>query len=304
MASPRIVGILLARMGSSRLPGKSLTPIYGKSVVAHIIERMQHFEALDAVVLATPDTPEDVPLQEDGARQGALVYKGSEEDVLDRLYQAAKAHRADIIVHVGGDQPFADPALMRQALDLLQAEGADYVYNFASQTYPSGQEQDVFTFEALERSWQNATLKTHRVNALSYFHHHADEFKIAHFAYPKVMAHHRWTLDYPEDLTYFQAVYERLYPQNPAFSSEDVFRLLEAEPELAAINAHLSQYVPDQPAYWDSEGYMGDMRSDLQSLVAQAIAADDAHQLAEAARAYRQALTILDELTRRAEKLA
>jgi len=300
----RVVGILLARMGSSRLPGKSITEIYGKSAIGHIIERMQAFEPLDEVVLATPYTPQDIPLQEDGAKYGAKIYKGSEEDVLDRLYQAAKAHRAEIIVHIGGDQPFADPALMQQALDILLEKDADYVHNFATQTYPSGQEQDVFRFSALELAWKNATLKTHRVNALSYFYHHEDDFNIESFSYPKIMAHHRWTLDYPEDLDFFKAVYSRLYPQKPIFTSEDIFALLEQEPELSSINAHLSSYTPDQPAYWDSEGYMGDMRSDLKQLIDRGIAADDAKDFRAAEREYKQARQILDELYRRAEKLA
>ncbi len=300
----RIVGILLARMGSSRLPGKALTELYDKSVTGHIIERMAAFAPLDEIVLATPDSPENKPLQAEGAQHGASIFAGSEDDVLDRLYQAAKAHRADIIVHVGGDQPFADPALMGQALDLLRAENADYVCNFLTQSYPSGQEQDVFTFTALERAWQNATLKTHRVNALAYFYHHADDFTLHGFSYPRNMSRHRWTLDYPEDLTFFQEVYRRLYPQKKIFSSEDIFTLLEQEPNLAEINAHLSSYVPDQPAYWDSEGYMGDLREDLQTLIARAAHADGAGDLAAAARDYAAALPLLDELRRRADKLS
>jgi len=300
----RIIGVLLARMGSSRLAGKSLAPLYDRSTVGHIIERMQAFERLDAVVLATPDTPEDVPLQAEGRRYGAEVFKGSTDDVLDRLYQAAKAHQADVVVHVGGDQPFADPFLMAQALALLEQHQADYVFNFKKQTYPSGQEQDAMTFAALEQAWQRATLKTHRVNALSYFHHFAHDFKIIDFEYPRNMARHRWTLDYPEDLTFFQEVYKRLYPSKPIFTTEDIFDLLAAEPNLAAINMHLSQYTPDQPAYWDSEGYMNDMRSDIKQLVALGCQADEAGKLREAAQHYQQAALILAELAQRAEKLA
>lgn len=300
-AKPRIVGILLARMGSSRLPGKALAEIYGKSAIGHILERMLAFDKLDEIVLATPDSPENLPLQEEGRRYGVSVFAGNEDDVLDRLYQAAKAHQADIIVHVGGDQPFADPELMDKALSILQEKGADYVCNFIVQSYPSGQEQDVFTFEALEMAWRNATLKTHRKNALAYFFHAADQFNIEHFAYPRNMARHRWTLDYPEDLTFFQEVFSRLYPKKAIFTSEDILALLEREPELSAINAHLSHYSPDQPAYWDSEGYMSDLRDDLKALINKASQSDESGDLASAARDYKLALDLLSELHKRAD---
>jgi len=300
----RIVGILLARMGSSRLAGKSLALLYGRSVVGHILERMQAFTPLQEIILATPATPEDEALQAEGRRYGASIFGGSTDDVLDRLYQAAKSARAEVIVHVGGDQPFADPALMQKALDLVLNEGVDYACNFMPQTYPSGQEQDAFTFEALERAWSHATLKTHRVNAMSYVYHHQEAFRIGTFSYPRNMAHHRWTLDYAEDLTFFQTVYAHFYPHKPLFDTEDILAYLETHPEVAAINAHLSQYVPDQPAYWDSEGYMSDMRSDLRHLLEAGLSADEAGDMVGASRDYGLALSILEELHRRASKRA
>lgn len=298
------VGVLLARTGSSRLPGKSLADVCGRPMVAHIIDRMRGVAGIDTVVLATPDLVEDAALREAGERAGADVYAGAADDVLGRLYQAARAHAADVVVHIGGDCPFADRGLMQRAIELLAHERADYVSNLSPMTYPSGLDVDAFSFEALERMWSRATLRTNRVHCVSYIYQNPDEFRVVNFEHDVNLGQLRWTLDYPEDLEFVRTVYDRLGADGAYFAMDEILRLLEREPALGRINAHLSAFVLDQPAYWDSEGYMADIRSDLQTLVAEAARADAVGDLHTAARRYAQAGTLLADLLGRARALA
>ena len=263
----KTVGILLARMGSSRLPGKTLSEVSGAPLITRIIQRMQSFGRLEEIVLASPDTVEDQPLLQAGADAGAIPFAGSEEDVLDRLYQAAKSRSADAIVHIGGDCPFCDHDLMTRALDLLEAGEAEFVSNLDPMTYPAGLDIDAMTFEALERCWQRATLRTTRIHCLSYIHQNPDEFAIENFEHDINLGHLRWTLDYPEDLEMVRRVFEALGPDGQYFGMPDILSFLESNPDVAKLNAHLSDFVPDQPAYWDSEGYLSDLRADIASLL-------------------------------------
>ena len=181
----KTVGILLARMGSSRLPGKSLSDVSGAPMIVRIIQRMQAFDRLDEIVLASPDTLEDRALLQAGTDAGAIAFAGSEEDVLDRLYQAAKSRAPDAIVHIGGDCPFCDHELMGMALDRLETGGVEFVSNLDPMTYPAGLDVDAMTFDALEKCWQRATLKTTRIHCLSYIHQNPDEFVTANFEHDK-----------------------------------------------------------------------------------------------------------------------
>jgi spore coat polysaccharide biosynthesis protein SpsF (cytidylyltransferase family) len=298
-----VVGIVLARMGSSRYPGKSTALVGGKPMVAHIVERMGRMAGIDRVVLATPDTPEDEALQQVGREAGADVFAGAEEDVLDRLYQAAKANEADLIVHVGGDCPFVDPDLVARALAIQRETGVDYVSNLTPMTYPGGLDIDAITFEALERAWKRAKIRTVRKHPLAYFHQNREEFTIENFENDENLSRLRWTLDYDEDLAFVREVYDHLYQEDRDFVMADILALLEEKPEIGAINAHLSDIVEGQPAYWDSEGYMDDLRDDLRDVVRLGIEADRTGELAEAANYYKIALRLLEDLHGRADAL-
>jgi spore coat polysaccharide biosynthesis protein SpsF len=291
-------------MGSSRRPGKSLADVSGAPLITRIIQRMLASDRLDEVILASPDTPDDRPLLDAGRDAGAIPFAGSEEDVLDRLYQAAKSRNADVIVHIGGDCPFCDTDLMARALDLLATSDAEFVSNLHPMTYPAGLDVDAMTFGALERCWQRATLKTTRIHCLSYIHQNPDEFRTTNFEHDVNLGHLRWTLDYPEDLEMVRRVFEALGPDGSYFGMQEILAFLDANPDIAALNSHLSDFVPDQPAHWDSEGYLSDLRDDIASLIGEAGRQDAARDYGTAAATYSRAREMLDELVRRAETFA
>lgn len=298
------VGILLARMGSSRLPGKSLADVSGQPLIARIISRMRGFDQFDQVVLASPDTPENRPLLDVGLAAGATAFAGSEEDVLDRLYQAARLNGADVIVHIGGDCPFCDRELMNTAISLLMERNVDFASNLNPMTYPSGLDVDAITVEALERCWRRATTKAMRTHCLSYIHQNPREFKIVNFENDTNLGHLRWTLDYPEDLELVRQVFEALGKDGRYFGMKEILAFLDSHPEVSRINTHLSDFVPNQPCYWDSEGYLSDLRADIAELLQQAGRQDVSRDYSGAAATYRRAAKMLSELVERASAFA
>tara|TARA_R110002110_G_scaffold313491_11_gene526807 strand:+ start:89 stop:1027 length:939 start_codon:yes stop_codon:yes gene_type:complete len=300
----KIVGILLARMGSSRRPGKSLANVSGAPLITRILQRMLAFDRFDEVVLASPDTEEDKPLLAAGKAAGAIPFAGSEEDVLDRLYQAAKSRGADVIVHIGGDCPFCDHDLMARALDMLLEGDAEFVSNLHPMTYPAGLDVDAMTIGALKRCWERATLKTTRIHCLSYIHQNPEQFRTLNFEHTENIGNLRWTLDYPEDLELVRRVFESLGPDGQYFGMQQILDFLAANPDVAGLNTHLSDFVPDQPAHWDSEGYLSDLRDDIANLISEAGLLDSDRNYGAAAATYAQARDMIGELVDRAETFA
>ena len=170
MRSPRIALVILARQGSSRLPGKALAEVAGKPMIGHIVERVKRARGVETIVLATTRRPEDAPLLALARDYGIAGFAGSDEDVLDRVHRAAEAHGADAVVHIGGDCPFVDPLIVERALAIFLGERADYATNILLQTYPSGMDVNVFSREALARARQEAFLPTDRHHLCAYFH--------------------------------------------------------------------------------------------------------------------------------------
>ncbi len=249
-----IVGIIQARTGSSRLPKKTLADLAGAPFLARVVERMRHCETLDALVLATTTEPSDDPLAELAASLGVAVYRGAVDDVLDRFYHAARMVEAALIVRITADDPFKDPAVTDHAVRLWLERPAelDYVSNTLKPTYPEGLDIEVFTRQALARAWREATLPSEREHVTPYIWKHPDRFCVLNFEHERDLSHLRWTVDYPADLTFARAVYARLYRPGEVFLMEDILRLLEAEPELARLNAGIRR----------NEGYLKSLAED------------------------------------------
>ena len=170
-----IAAIFQARLGSSRLPGKVLMDICGKPLLWHVIERVKAARTLDDIIVATTDMPEDAPLREFLEQQDVKVFVGSEADVLDRFYQAAKHYGAEVIVRITPDDPFKDPEVIDRAVRLLvEADPpVDYVSNCSYDgsirvTYPEGIDVEVMTFDCLNKMWQRADRPSEREHLTPY----------------------------------------------------------------------------------------------------------------------------------------
>jgi spore coat polysaccharide biosynthesis protein SpsF len=232
----RVVAIVQARMGSTRLEGKTLADICGQPLLVRVIERVRASSLVDEVVVATTTAPEDRTLIDVAGQFGVRGYAGSVDDVLDRFYQVAKATRAEVIVRVTADDPFKDPSVLDEITrHLLEHSDLDYVSNTIEPTYPEGLDIEAFTFAALERAWLEARLPSEREHVTPYLWKNPEKFRTANVRHTSDLSSLRWTLDYEEDLRFAREVYERLH-QRGIFRMDDILALLRAEPHLAAIN--------------------------------------------------------------------
>jgi len=252
-SKPRVVAIIQARMGSTRLPGKTLADIGGKPLLARVIERVKASQAVAEIVVATTTDPQDRTIIRLAAQYGVRSYAGSSDDVLDRFYQAARQVGADVIVRVTADDPFKDPQVLDKIVEyfLIHPE-LDYASNTIEPTYPEGLDIEVFSFAALERAWREARLPSERKHVTVYLWKHPDRFKIVNIANDTDLSHLRWTLDYEQDLRFAREVYARL-GHKEIFLMNDILALLKAEPDLIKINQGIER----------NEGYKATLQKDV-----------------------------------------
>jgi spore coat polysaccharide biosynthesis protein SpsF len=235
-----VVAIIQARMGSTRLPGKALIDIGGMSMLARVVRRVQRATTLDQVVVATTTNAADAVIVEECARLGVSVVRGSEDDVLDRYYQAAVTHQAQTIARITSDCPLIDPDVIDTIVNTFHESRADYASNVIERYYPRGLDIEVFRFAALERTWREAVAPYQRAHVTPFFYQHPDFFTLRSVTGAVNHSAHRWTVDTPEDLAFVREVYARM-GNTDTFGWHDVLDLLEREPALVAINAHVEQ---------------------------------------------------------------
>jgi spore coat polysaccharide biosynthesis protein SpsF len=230
----RTVAIIQARMGSSRLPGKVLMPLAGKPVLWHIINRLSYCELVDQVVIASTTEKSDDPLEYFCQQHEFLYFRGSEKDVLDRYYQAAKTFKADPVIRITGDCPVIDPTIVDEVVADYFSGGYD-VFGMGGE-FPDGLDCGLFSFWVLEDTWKNASLPSEREHVGPYMRKHPDKYYLGYYEKLKGLGHHRWTLDEEADYRLLTAIFDRLYRPETFFSTQNILDLLAKEPQLMEIN--------------------------------------------------------------------
>lgn len=245
----RVVLIMQARMGAARLPGKPLKTVMGKPLLAYQLERLQRATTIDQIVVATTTNPQDHQIVDFCRVFPVACFRGSEHDVLDRYYQAAKHFDADVVVRVTADCPLIDPVVLDQVIGLYfnHIPPYDYVSNSLERTYPRGLDAEVFSFKALEKAAKEAIDPEEREHVTPYFYRHPEKFSLGCLKNDIDESHHRWTVDTAEDLELVTRIFEALYSENTQFQMKDVLQLLKQHPEWVAINAHILQKQLRQP---------------------------------------------------------
>ena len=249
-----ILGLLQARMASSRLPGKILMPILGKPMLLHQIERLSKVTLMDKLIVATSDESSDDAAAEMCQQYGIDCFRGSHHDVLDRFYQAAKSFSPQHIVRLTGDCPLADAKIIDAVIQFHVEGNYDYSSNALKSTFPDGLDVEVVRFSCLEEAWLKATLPSHREHVMPYVHRQPDKFKLGSFESKEDFSSHRWTVDELKDFELVSKIYEGLYSANPQFDYADILELLGKNPELIKINAH----------YERNEGMKKSLREDAE----------------------------------------
>jgi len=240
---PRIVITIEARMLSTRLPGKVLRPILGRPMLALMIERLRRVQNVAAIMIATTVDPSCDAIEALARELGVGCFRGSEDDVLDRVLQAARAAEADLIVETTGDCPLIDPAVIDTVLAAFLAGGTDYAANILPATWPRGMDVQVFPRAVLERVAQLTDDPADREHVSLYIYEHPETFRLRNVVsgLPTDAATLRLTVDTPEDYALVTRIYEALYPDNPCFGMTEILALFAAQPELREINGAVQQ---------------------------------------------------------------
>jgi len=239
--------ILRARMQASRLPGKVLLPVLGRPLLSVNIERIRRARTVDRLIVATSEAVEDDAIAALCRDEGVAVFRGSEADVLDRIYQCARRFELVAFAKFCADNPLIDPAVIDQVIGawLAQPEAYDYVSNNHPPTWQDGQELEVIRTTALEQAWREGRQAFEREHVTSFLWDQPTRFRLANVARPDDRWYHeyRWTLDFPEDYEFIRHVYEALYPRKPDFGTEDLMALLREYPEIQRLNASRAGYA-------------------------------------------------------------
>lgn len=233
-------------MGSTRLPGKVLLPAAGKPLLEHLAERLRRVRRLEKIIVATTVRPRDDPIVRLSEKIGVDCFRGSEDDVLERIRGAAHAHGADVIVAITGDCPLIDPQIVELCLQRYFSSHVDFVGNFLPPSYPLGMATQVFSAGILDEVARTTQDPVDREHVTIYIYRHPEKYRLLNVSAPpeQTRPNLRLTLDTVEDYEVIRAVFEALYPMKKDFGLTDTINFLDTHPEIASINADVKQKVP------------------------------------------------------------
>ena len=253
----KVVAIIQARMTSSRLPGKVLKEIAGYPMIHHVIQRVGLSKMIDEVVVATTTDMQDEEIAEYCRVNKVSCFRGHPYDVLDRFFQTAVNHQADIIVRITADCPLMDPALIDELVNDYLVSGVDFAANRLpppwKRSYPIGLDIEIVSFEKLERAWKEATSTFEREHVMPYFYDEPGRSKILVKHHDPDYGARRLTVDTPQDLEFVRKIFEHFSPQIN-FSWLEVMELLNNKPDLEKINATIQAKKVDDVDKRFSEG--------------------------------------------------
>jgi spore coat polysaccharide biosynthesis protein SpsF len=234
----RVVAIIQARMGSTRLPGKVLRPLAGAPMVQRVVERARRAPGIAEVVVATSTLAEEEPLVAALAPLGVQVVRGSPDDVLARYACAAEATRAEVIVRITSDCPLLAPEVTGRVVAAFLAGGCDYASNCHRRTFPRGLDTEVFTRAALDAAYREAAEQPEREHVTPFIWRRPGRFRLRDVTDPVDRSHLRWTVDTPDDLALAEAFYREL---GPDFTYAEALAAIDRHPDWATRNTHIAQ---------------------------------------------------------------
>ena len=233
----KVVALVQARMGSTRLPNKVMKPIGGVPMIGLLLSRLSRAREVDQIVVVTSLDVRNQPLIEYVRNLGYACEQGSENDVLDRFVRAARAHRADVVVRITGDCPLVDPKLVDEAIRRFKAAGVDYFSNVSPATYPDGLDIEVCTFKALEQAHRETSKPYDREHVTPYLRE-SGKFSTAAMQHSQNLSAMRWTVDEPADFDVIKKVFQCFHLRTD-FSWGDVLDLQRQQPDIFNINQHI-----------------------------------------------------------------
>ena len=236
-----VLAIIQARCSSTRLPGKVLKPILGRSMLALHIERLRRAETLEKLVVATSDGDQDDAIEGLCEDIGIDFFRGSLNNVLDRFHCCAQRYQSDHIVRLTGDCPLADPGIIDRVVRFHLEGGYDYSSNVLPPTWPDGMDVEVMRSACLAEAHAGATLPSEREHVTSFIRNRPERYRLGNISNDEDLSAHRLSVDEPEDFEKIRLIYEALYPGNPIFSIDDIMAFLDENDGLSKMNAHIGR---------------------------------------------------------------
>ena len=242
---PKIVIVIQARKGSTRLANKILLPLAGKPLLIRMYERVKASKLADEIVIATTNEKEDDEVFDLCKSENINCFRGSKEDLLERHYKAGLKYDADAVLKIPSDCPLIDPLIIDKVINyyIKNIDNFDYVSNLHPATYPDGNDVEVIPMKILKTAFEDAKTPMEREHTTPFIWDNPDRFRTGNVVWETGLdfsMSHRFTIDYYEDYLFIKKVYDELYNGNNLFGLNDILKLLEAEPEMMKINEKYS----------------------------------------------------------------
>ena len=238
-------------MTSTRLPGKVLKEVMGRPLLSYQIERLEKIGEINKIIIATTINKEDNLIIKLCEKEKVPYYRGSEDDVLDRYYEAAKKFGVDHILRITADCPLIDPEICSHVIKVYFGSEVDYVHT--GPTFAEGIDCEIMSFRALEKAWQEARLKSEREHVTRYFYNHPELFTEVALTNKTDDNKYRFTVDNYEDFLVVKAILEALYSKSSKlFSANEIKEFLDIHPDVLSLNAHVKR----------NEGLMKSLKED------------------------------------------
>lgn len=248
-----ILGIVQARMSSTRLPGKVMLPLLGRPMLEHQLERLLRSKMINQLVIATSNHAEDLPIVDLCNKLGVNCFQGDLTDVLDRFYQVSLHFPVQHVVRLTADCPICDPEIIDALIEFYLAGHFDYASTALHPTFPDGLDAEIFRAELLKLAWQEAELPSQREHVTSFFYQQNERFCLGSYTDEIDRSAMRWTVDDADDFDFITQIYQKLYPIKSDFNRNDVYDLLNREPELLKINCEKTR----------NQGYLKSLELDM-----------------------------------------
>lgn len=238
-----VAAIIQARMGSTRLWGKVMKKIMGKSTLWHLANRLKKSKFIDKIIIATTTNKKDDVIKEFASEYHLGIYRGSENDLVDRYYNTARKYNADVIVRIWGDCPLIDPEIIDKAMEKFLSYKADYANNFNPRTFPLGMDIEIYSFNTLEQIWKETNDPFFREYPFEYIYANQNSLTAIYLKNDIDLSDLHWTVDYIEDFELIKTIFEKLYSKDRVFNMKDILNLINKYPELKRTNKRLERNI-------------------------------------------------------------
>ncbi len=233
-----ILAVLQARMGSTRLPGKSMATLRGEPMIIRQLERLRGARCLSKIIVATSADTVDDALAGFLVSRGYTVHRGAGADILARIARCAETiSSVSHVVRLKGDAPFVDPGVIDEAIRLALASGADYTSNRVQRTYPAGLEVEVIKAGALQAAAAEERDPMARISPTAAIRNQPGRWTQAHLTAPRDWSRLDWRVKTAADLAFARSVYDALHPVDPGFRMNDVLDMIGSRQDIARFAA-------------------------------------------------------------------